>query len=274
MVWQGESMSLTTKIAIAGLSVVLLSALSARAQGTFQNLDFEDANLSPIPAGQFGGFVPIASALPDWAGYLGSTPVTQVLQDNYTLGAAEIDIIGPNWGPVIEGQYTVVLEPGTATFSGSGGFVSASISQTGVVPENAASLQFKAETSTPFSVSMGGDNLSLFPLGTGANLVTGAKYTLYGANISGFEGQVETLTITALAGPNNPDYFDSFNFSTTTVPEPSVVELMVIGGLLFGALSWFARRGPFPNSTAGNCWREVWKRVGTKGGLDCDVATQ
>jgi hypothetical protein len=219
-------------------ALIFICALSVRSQGTFQNLNFEAANLAPIPAGQFGGYVPITSALPGWTGYLGSTQVTQVLQNNLTLGAASIDILGPNWsyGVIIEGQYTVVLQPGTATLSGCGGLVSASISQMGFVPADALSLQFKAETFSAFSVSLGGENLSLIPLGTGAN------YTLYGADISSLAGQVETLTITALAAPNTAEYFDSFDFSPSEVPEPSIVALTAIGGLVFGARKWFARR--------------------------------
>src|SRR5262245_34159592 len=91
------------------LSAAMYAALSSvQAQGTFQNLDFESANLSPIPPGQFGGFVPSTSAIPNWVGYLGSNQVAQVLQNNLTFGAASIDILGPNWssplGTIIQGQ--------------------------------------------------------------------------------------------------------------------------------------------------------------------------
>jgi hypothetical protein len=226
----------TTKL-ITWLSVVLLATLSAQAQGTFQNLDFQDANLSPIPAGGFGGFVPITSALPGWTGYLGSTEVTQVLQDNYTLGVASIDILGPSWAALID-LYTVVLQPGF----GNAENVSASISQTGLVPSDALSLQFKADIFSAFSVSLGGEILSLIPLGTGQDSGSQLGYTLYGANIAAFAGHVETLTITALAAPNTTDYFDSFDFSPSSVPEPDIAALTAIGGLLFGARKWFARR--------------------------------
>jgi hypothetical protein len=193
---------------------------------SFENLDFESANLSPIPSGQFGGLVPISDALPGWTGYLGTNQVTQILQNNLTLGNPSIDILGPDWSfgtyGIIEGQYTLVLQSG-----GNVPFFSASVSQSGLVPANSLSLQFKAQTFTSFSVSLGGQALSLIPLGTGAN------YTLYGADISPFAGQVETLAITALAGPNTTDYFDSIVFSPSAVPEPSVFGLLAFGGLLF-----------------------------------------
>ena len=221
-------------------SILLVLALTIKiqqgfSQGAFQNLDFEAANLSPIPPGQSGGLVPITSALPGWSGDLGSTPVTQVLQNNQTLGDASIDLLGPSWthGGIIEGQYTVVLQPGFATAGDA--YVSASISQTGLVPARARSLQFKAETGSDFSVSLGGETLSLMPLGSGAN------YTLYGADIAAFSGQEEALTITALAGPCTTDYFDSFDFSPAAVPEPCALSLMRIGGLAIAMHRWNKR---------------------------------
>ncbi|MGB7768575.1 MAG: PEP-CTERM sorting domain-containing protein [Verrucomicrobiia bacterium] len=212
--------------ATAWLVVISLVILQNAPAQDFQDLDFESANLTP-PTGQrgYGGSVSISDALPGWTGYLGANQVTTVLQDNYTLGNPSIDILGPNWsyGDIIEGQYTVVLQPG----DGDSGYVGASISQSGLVPENALSLQFKAQTFSSFSVSLGGQDLSLIPLGTGAN------YTLYGADISRFAGKVETLTITALAAPNTVDYFDSIVFSPSSVPEPSVLGLFALSGLFF-----------------------------------------
>jgi hypothetical protein len=225
---------------IIWFGVVLLSILRNATGQDFQNLDFESANLSPIPSGQFGGFVPIANALPGWTGYIGSIQVTTVGQNDETLGDASIDILGPDWsyGGIIEGQYTVVLQPGFDPF-GSGQNVSVSIAQFGLVPANALSLEFKAQTSSSFSVSLGGQDLSLIPLGTGSN------YTLYGADISPFAGQVETLGITALAAPNTTDYFDSFVFSPSSVPEPSALSLL---NICFLFLCWRLKR---PNTARG-----------------------
>src|ERR1700722_1510008 len=112
-----------------------LWALCAVAQGPFQNLDFESANLSP-PPGQFGSLVPIMNALPGWSGFLGTNQTTVVYQNNFTLGAASIDILGPGWNnyigiSILEGQYTVVLQPGKGQ---TGANVGASISQSGLVP--------------------------------------------------------------------------------------------------------------------------------------------
>jgi hypothetical protein len=174
-------------------------------------------------------------AIPGWTAFLGTNQVTQVLQNNATLGNASIDIWGPNWSGMIEGQYTVVLQPGRDPVAPSQN-VSASISQTATVPVTAQSLRFKAETSSGFAVSLGGQNLSVIPLGTGAN------YTLYGANIPLSDaGQIATLTITALAGPNTTESFDSFLFSPSAVPEPGACSIVCLGFVL-GAYKWFQRR--------------------------------
>jgi hypothetical protein len=211
---------------VVGLAL-LLSAAGAVGQGTFQNLGFESANLSPVPAGQYGGSVFSLDAIPGWTGFLGTNQVTQVLQNDETLGDASIDILGPYWnlGGIIEGQYTVVLEPGLGPGDVN---ASASITQVGLVPANAQSLLFKAATFSPFSVSLAGQTLSLVSLGTGPN------YTLYGADISSLAGQTGALTITALAAYNTSDYFDSFQFSNLPIPEPGVFSLSVLGVLVLG----------------------------------------
>lgn len=218
---------------------VFCALLSAQAQGTFQNLGFESANLTPVPSGQGGSLVPISDALPSWTGYIGTNQLTTVLQNSLTLGNASIDILGPDWigNGIIEGEYSVILQPSFDPF-GSSQNVSASISQSALVPADALSLQFKAQTYSSFTVSLGGQMLSLIPLGTGSN------YTLYGADISSFAGQPqpETLTITALAAPNTVDYFDSFVFSPLSVPEPSIFGLFALGGLFFGLRRWCTSR--------------------------------
>ena len=224
-------MRLRAPARLVGCLALLLSAAGALAQGTFQNLGFEAANLPPIPAGQYGGFVSSLDGIPGWTGFLGTNQVTQVLHNAVTLGNASIDILGPYWsfGGIIEGQYTVVIQPGLDPF-GSGQWVSASISQVGLVPADARSIRLKADGYS-FSVSFAGQDLSLIPMGTGAN------YTLYGADISSFAGQVGTLRLTGLttlSQPSTTDSFDSIQFSNLRVPEPGVFGLSALGALLLG----------------------------------------
>jgi hypothetical protein len=228
---------------IAGFSVSLLTVLSAQAQATFQNLDFESANLSN-PSGPYNE-VPISSALPGWSASIGGVPVTEVWANDYSLGAATIDVFGPGWNSVnpgiIDGNYTVYLQSGSS-ITGVGTF-NTSISQDGTIPANAQSLEFKASTvggNTPLSVFFAGNNLSVVDLSSGQD-PSGQLYNVYGVNIASYEGQTGQLEFTAVF-PNWTE-LDDIAFSTNAVtPEPGIIALTAMGGLLFGARKWFARR--------------------------------
>ena len=214
----------TPKLLLASICVVLFSC-SVQGQGNFVNLNFEASTLATLPPGTYGSEVSSTDAIPGWSAFLDTNEVTQVLQNNLTLGNASISILGPHWSfpNIIEGQYTLVLQPG----AGSGGLVSASVSQTGLVPLTAQSLEFKAFGHTPFSVSLGGQALDVVALGSGAN------YFLYGASIPGsYAGQPASLTITALAGPNSADYFDSCAFLSSPIPEPGILGILFTGLLV------------------------------------------
>ncbi|MCX6929773.1 MAG: PEP-CTERM sorting domain-containing protein [Verrucomicrobia bacterium] len=82
-------------------------------------------------------------------------------------------------------------------------------------------------------VSLGGVDLPYSPISAGAN------YTLYGADISAFAGQLEQLMFTALPGGNNYWTLDDIQFSTQLVPEPGVFGLAALGALFLG---WRVRR--------------------------------
>ncbi len=223
---------------IGGFLVAVLAALPARAQGTFQNLNFESANLSN-PSGIFNE-VPIANALPDWSASIGGVPVTEVWANDYSLGTATIDVLGPGWNEVnpgiIDGSYTVYLQ---ALFSGDEQQVNVSIEQNGTIPGNAESLQYSA--TSPLSVSFAGISLSSVQL-SAWETPSGLSYNVYGINIAPYADQTRQLEFTALF-PNQVE-LDDITFSTTGLaPEPRVVAMTAIGGLLFGARKWFGRRG-------------------------------
>jgi hypothetical protein len=235
-----------TAIPFATLSGFLLTVLSANAQGTFQNLNFESATLSPIPAGQFGGSVSIFSALPHWTGYLGSVQQTQVLQNDYDLGSAAIDILGPSWSSpypgIIDGNYTVMLQAG----AGPGGLVDASIAQNGTVPAIAQSVQFSiAEVlgGSGFSVFFAGNSLSPVLLYS-AVASSGQSYNVYGVDISAYAGQTGKLEFTSIAnGRDSSLLLDDISFSTNVmaVPEPNTLALILMGGLALAARRWRAK---------------------------------
>jgi hypothetical protein len=143
-------------------------------------------------------------------------------------------LVGPgyNYGfAPIDGNYSVLLQ-------GSGTASAASISQTNLIPTGTQSLLFKAQPGTgPLDISIGGQNIPFTAVGSGVN------YTLYGANLSAWAGDTEQLMFSALLGSyglNNWE-IDDISFSTTPEPEPNILALTAIGGLLFGARKWFAR---------------------------------
>jgi hypothetical protein len=237
----------TTKL-IAILASVAIGSLLAHAQGTFINLDFESADLSPVPPNQGGVQVPVGSALPGWTAYIGTDQQSQVTQNDYGHGLAQIDVFGPNypaagWPPspdnpgVIDGNYSVLVQSGFL----SDGITpeNVSIAQTGTVPIGYQSLEFKAwpTFANEFSVSFNGNNLSPVMLGTGPN------YILYGVDISPYAGQTGQLEFTADFVTPGASWLglDDIAFSPSAVPEPSPLVLTGIGGLLIGLYRRFAR---------------------------------
>ena len=85
-----------TAIAVFFRATALLVGLSWHGSlpaAMFQNLDFEGAHLPVIPAGQFGGFVPVGDALPGWTVFVGTNQQSQVLQNNFSLGSAVAGIL-------------------------------------------------------------------------------------------------------------------------------------------------------------------------------------
>jgi hypothetical protein len=222
---------------------LITCALRVVAQGSFQNFNFESAN--PVLTGVPGGQVTFASAFPGWAGYLGNSVTSVGLFNDITLGSASIDLIGPGVSSslgygVMDGQYSTVLQAGGVSPGGSS--VATSIGQSGTIPANDVSLELKAWVpgDGALSVSFNGYSLPLVALSFGV-APSGQSYTLYGANIEPYAGENGPLQFTANWGSVE---LDDISFSTTSIaPEPSIVALTVIGGLLCAARKWFARCG-------------------------------
>jgi hypothetical protein len=82
-------------LALATLPLGL--CLSLFAQGTFQDLDFEEAN--PVSIGgpyNPAAYVTPASAFPGWQSLIGGNPASYVVLDGQSIGGAQIELWNNN----------------------------------------------------------------------------------------------------------------------------------------------------------------------------------
>ena len=195
---------------MAWLSGTIIVVVSARSQGTFQNLGFEAARIILVNNSLHD--IATTNALPGWSAFFGANQLSTITY-NDAAAIPRVGLYGSNAFGFIE-SFTVLLNNG------------GSISQTGLVPTNAESLRFKASQPglTPLSVSLGGQSLSYTAISSGPN------YTLYGADISRFAGQTASLTFLS----PSLDFIDDIEFSPQVIPEPSSLALCLCGGLLLG----------------------------------------
>jgi hypothetical protein len=212
---------------------LLLGGQSGFSQG-FVNLDFESAKIIPDPDSPYYPYgIASTNALPGWTVYLGGNQASSITYNAPAVGSTWVSLIATNvasWSP-ISGKYSVLLQGGFY----SGNPPTAAISQTSLVPVSAASLLFEAQPGPgALEVSLGGQDLNFFAL------TTGAAYTLYGADISVFAGQTKTLAFSALQDLDqyNGWNIDNIQFSSTPVPEPGMLGLFALGGVLLGLHRW------------------------------------
>jgi hypothetical protein len=225
--------------AICFCLATLLATLSTKAQGTFQNLNFEEANPVIVDGSPYYPYgVTSASALPNWTVSIGGVPQTQIVENDPSLGAPSVMLAGPGdaFGfPPIDGNYSVLLQ---GSFSSS----VPAISQTGLIPAGTQSLYFEAQTGTgALDVLVGNQDVPFAAVGSGPN------YTLYGANISAWSGQTEQLTFAAQESTMGlSDWeIDDISFSSQAVPEPSPLALTGVGALVFALYRRYAPKRPF-----------------------------
>jgi hypothetical protein len=220
------------------LTAMLVGGAMGNAQGTFQNLDFEQASIIPIVGSPNPYAITVADALPYWTVSYGTVQQTQIYYNVQSLGGTLVSLYASGYPsafggslPIIDGNFSVSLDFGAV----NGVRTAPSISQVGQIPAGTQSLFFDA-TGLPSGseVLIGNDSLTLFPVGTGNGNGTG--YTIYGANISAWAGQTEQLTFTS----GGYWEIDDISFSPGAVPEPSTLELTGIGGVLFALYRRFA----------------------------------
>ena len=181
----------------AWLVTVAVAATSARAQGTFQNLDFEAAKVAFVTNSQWANRIATTNALPGWTAFVGTNQLSLVV---YNGGYVAYVALNETNAVVINGSFSVGLNGGA-------------ISQTGLVPADARSLQFKVKFSgaAPNEIAevwLGGERLPLVPLGAQQG------YFLDGADISSFAGQTETLSFSG-----GSFALDDIEFSPYTLTE-------------------------------------------------------
>jgi hypothetical protein len=215
------------------LCVAAAGCCRGLAQGTFVNLGFEAPILPLVSTNPIFESVPITRALPGWSGYIGTTQVSEVLYNQMYLGSATLALLdrGTPRGFVLDGNYTVVLQPGR----GPVGMTTepTSIAQVGTVPPDAGFLQFMIDSfATPFSVSFAGQSLA--PV---AVRQINPYCAIYRAGVGALAGRTGELRFTALTDNypwGNELYLDSIEF---VIPEPSSLGLLGAGAWLFGLRS-------------------------------------
>jgi hypothetical protein len=198
-------------------------------QGTFENLDFEQANPIIIPGSPYNDST-VANVLPYWTVTIGGIQQSEIPVDGFSTGAAWVSLVGPgshSGVSPIDGNYSVLLQ----NYEGTPEPNATAISQTGVIPSGTQSLIFEAHSYSfipgPLNIMMGNQVVSYAEVGTGAN------YVIYSANISAWAGKNEQLTFADPNGSGNWE-IDDISFSPNAVtPEPSPLALTGIGGLLF-----------------------------------------
>ncbi len=188
---------------------VLAGAPALFGQGTFQNLDFEAAQL--ILVDPVIGYYDFAAALPGWSGYIGGVLQTKFIPSMpLDPRFAYITILAP---PIIapQGRYAVSFKDGKDQLTGA--TIPVTLSQTGLVPAGTKSLEFIA-AGDGTAVSLGGHELTKVELGPDR----------WGADISAYAGQTLELQFSVYA-----PFLDDIRFSSSAIPEPSVFALAGMG---------------------------------------------
>ncbi len=204
------------------LSVSLVFYTATGFSQSFVNLNFENPILPLIRDLNFG--VPTTNGAPGWTVYINGTAQADMVYNTIALDSPAASIHDTNSKSItpVQGNYSVFLQGGTR-FSNPNG-TGVSIGQTGQIPFTARSLTFRGVNT--FSVSFGGQELSLFTLSSTTN------YDVYGADISALAGQTGQLLFTA---PRlNNTLIDNIQFSRTAVPEPNVWALSGLSAFVFG----------------------------------------
>jgi len=213
-----------------GVLALLICGLSAQSQGTFQNLDFERANVPLVPTNQFGAAVATTDGLPGWTAYFGSSQATTIGHNDTTFGGAGVSIEGPDWpsSQILQGNYSVLIASSSA-----GPLNTAAIAQTGQIPQTAKTLVFWWAPLSSIEPSFNGQAIALTQVGAGSN------YRIMMGDVSPFAGQTGELRFTSSV--NGGGFLDNIQFSSQPIPEPSVLGLSLLAliGIFTARRRWW-----------------------------------
>ena len=201
----------------------------ANSQGTFQNLNFEQAaaHVAPTLIGGWGDFIDPALAFPGWNVWNAGGRYPVCFYNDLSIGAPAVCLMGPAFpnGPgysSLQGSYSVLLQ-----YFGVDSGEAPKLSQTGTVPADAKSISFVVlPGQSDIAVSLGGVSIPL---------VQAAGGRLAG-DVTAFAGSTVQLTFSTTtdkpAGYGDWAYFDDVRFSSSPAPEPSTLALFKLGFVL------------------------------------------
>jgi hypothetical protein len=209
-----------------GSLALFLSAADGLAQGTFQNLDFEQANKVSVGGGLPPFFVYTADALPGWTLTVGGAPQPTMYWSAPPASPITASLFKePATRGVLQGLCSVWLKPVAGNPS-----LFPVLAQTGTIPAGAQTILIDAEPfSTPIAMGFAGQEIPL-------SVVSGSASTFYtyAGDISMFANQTGSLALWGDA------FLDNIRF---VVPEPSVLALSALGAVLLGWRGLGRRRG-------------------------------
>jgi len=210
----------------------------ACAQGTFRNLDFEQARLILL-GGQGIPYIATANAIPGWTAVIGPYQEDALPYNVFSLGSPAItlhDIRDHNPGgpvPVIQGEYCLLLQ---ASYPGAE--VVPYVCQTGRLSLEARSLTFKTSNGGVvadvfFDVFFNDTELPM------TRLAVTDDYELWGADLSDFSGDYGELKFRGQGA------LDDIKFSPLEVPEPATWSILLLGGVVMARFR--KRTGSMPS---------------------------
>jgi hypothetical protein len=207
---------------IVSFGIAFAAMLPGAFAGEFRNLDFEQATVAPTPVGQCGWSVDPAMAFPGWTmGPSGTMQPNCTIYNDVTMGSVAEILVGPNYPSAIchaslQGSYFAILQGGSDESIGTPALI-----QTGLVPENARSINFLVGYySSAARVSLDDVTIPLVDIGHGR----------LAGDVTAFAGQDAKLMFSNTSWyPVGMFSFDDIQFSPNPVPQPEPSSFLLAG---------------------------------------------